>query len=212
MFKGLKSQPLAVITTLMLGLCIWSGYSVADEHNSQANQLHKLVDEIWAYELEVNPLMASSEGVSTYDHKLADISPTGLKLRNQRFSGYLVRLAAIDQSKLERDDLITLLMQKYRIQNYVDLYQLNDHFVPITSEYGFHSALAQLPNRVKIQTAQDSENYLQRLSLVSGQIKQHIAWMREGMKVRDCGVSSSPSTITGSPSGHSISLPASIRK
>jgi len=183
MFKGFKSQTRAAITSVIFGLCLWSGSSSADDHNMHTKQLHQLVDEIWRYELEVNPLLASSEGVEGYDHKLADISPAGLKKRNQRFSDYLARLEALNQTQLERDDLITLLMQKYRIQNYVDLYQLNDHFVPITSEYGFHSALAQLPNRVKIRNAQDTENYLQRLSLVSGQIEQNIAWMREGMKV-----------------------------
>ena len=183
MLKDFKSQTWAAVISVIFGLCLWSGFSSADDHNVHTKQLHQLVDEIWRYELEVNPLLASSAGVEGYDHKLADVSPAGLKKRNQRFSDYLARLDALDQTQLERDDLITLLMQKYRIQNYVDLYQLNDHFVPITSEYGFHSALAQLPNRVKIQNAQDTENYLQRLSLVSGQIEQNIAWMREGMKV-----------------------------
>lgn len=183
MFKGRKKQQRTFINSILLALCFSSLISVADEHSQQEKQLHQLVDEIWQYELEVSPLLASSEGVKTYDDKLADISPEGLALRHKRFSDYLSRLSAIDQTQLQRDDVITLLMQKYRIQNYVDLYELNDHFVPITSEYGFHSGLAQLPNRVRIQSAQDSENYLKRLSLVGPQIIQNIAWMREGMNV-----------------------------
>ena len=182
MFTELSRLNWFVGITLVIGSCI--GFSsFADVHKTHAQQLHQLVDEIWRYELETNPLLASSEGVQDYDHKLADISPAGLKLRNQRFSAYLAQLDAFDQTQLERDDLITLLMQQYRLQNYVDLYHLNDHFVPITSEYGFHSGLAQLPNRVKIQNSQDAENYLQRLALVGEQINRNIAWMREGMKV-----------------------------
>ena len=153
------------------------------DHKDATNQLHQLVDEIWQYELQVSPLLASSEGIKDYDDRLSDISANGLAMRNQKFSQYLERLNSIDQSTLGRDDVITLLMQKYRIQNYVDLYKFNDHFVPITSEYGFHSALAQLPNRVRLQSAEDSENYLKRLALVAGQITQNMAWMREGLKV-----------------------------
>ena len=150
---------------------------------TESEKLQALVDEIWQYELEANPMLASSEGVADYDDKLADISPQGLKNRNTRLTEYLEQLNGIDRSKLARDDEITLLMQKYRLQNYVDLYRFNDHFVPITSEYGFHSGLAQLPNRTRLQSAGDVENYLKRLALVGPQINQNILWMKEGMKV-----------------------------
>jgi uncharacterized protein (DUF885 family) len=169
-----------VTKILAVGVLIFSCSALA---NSPSKRLEILVDEIWQYELKVSPLLASSEGITTYDDKLADISAEGLSAKNKQFLAFLSQLDQIDRSTLSKDDEITLLMQKYRLQNYVDLYRYKDHFVPITSEYGFHSALAQLPNRVRLSGAKDVENYLSRLTQVGPQINQNIAWMKEALRV-----------------------------
>ncbi|MGB2426963.1 MAG: DUF885 domain-containing protein [Alteromonas sp.] len=151
--------------------------------NNASEKLTQLVDEIWQYELQSFPRLASRQGITDFDDRLTDISASALAERTAQFEAYLAALDAIDQAQLNQSEVTTLLMQRYRIQNYVDQYHFNQHFVPLTSEYGFHSSLAQIPSQTRLNTAQDVENYLKRLALVGPIIEQNIAWMKEGLKV-----------------------------
>ncbi|WP_434532958.1 DUF885 domain-containing protein [Alteromonas arenosi] len=148
-----------------------------------SERLTQLVDEIWQYELQSFPRLARRQGITDYDDRLTDISADALALRNKQFQTYLAALDNIDHAQLNQSEITTLLMQQYRIQNYVDQYRYKQHFVPITSEYGFHSSLAQIPGQARLNNAIDVENYLKRLALVGPTIEQNIAWMKEGLKV-----------------------------
>lgn len=143
----------------------------------------RLLDEIWQYELKVNPTMASSLGVKDYNHQLEDLSAQALKEQNQQFQQFLQRLEEVDKNSLNKGQQISLLMQQRRLQNYVDQYAFNAHYVPITSEYGFHSALASLPKIVHFQTKQDYVDYLARLKQLPSYMAQNIAWMKKGIEV-----------------------------
>ena len=88
-------------------------------YTANASQsLQTLVDDIWQYELASFPTLASRQGIKDFDDRLTDISPAGLADRAEQFQRYLDQLNAIDQSGLNQDQLTTLLMQQYRIQNY----------------------------------------------------------------------------------------------
>ncbi|WP_026375363.1 DUF885 domain-containing protein [Aestuariibacter salexigens] len=148
-----------------------------------SEKLTKLLDEIWQYELSISPRFATSMGVHDYDDQLADISPQALARQAEVFSTFMQRLNALDVEALTRDEQITLLMQKYRVQNDIDSYRFNAHYVPLTSEYGFHGSLGGLANSTRFKTAEDYQNYLARLSLFPRQFSQHIAYMKKGMEV-----------------------------
>ncbi len=107
-----------------------------------ANQkLDSLLDEIWQFELRINPTMATSRGVHQYDHLLSDVSAEGLKAQYQQAKAYLQQLDKLGGQDLNKQDQISLQMQHRRLQEMVDSYDYNAHYMPITSEYGFHSGL-----------------------------------------------------------------------
>ncbi|GAA0343010.1 DUF885 domain-containing protein [Bowmanella denitrificans] len=145
-------------------------------------KLDKLLDEIWQFELQSSPTMATSQGVHDYDHLLADLSAEGLKRDSDQAQAYIRQLDVLADAKLDKDDRINLLMQRRRLQEIVDSYAFHAHYMPITSEYGFHSALAFLPRSSKFDTFKDYQNYLARLSAIEAYFKQNIDWMREGLK------------------------------
>lgn len=147
-----------------------------------SDKLDKLLDEIWQFELRVSPTMATSQGVHDYDHLLADLSAEALKRENDQAQAYIKQLDALADSKLSKDGRINLLMQRRRLQDIVDGYQFHAHYMPITSEYGFHSALSFLPRSSKFATHQDYENYLARLAAINTYFQQNMHWMREGLK------------------------------
>lgn len=150
---------------------------------SEQQKLTQLMDDIWQYELSISPLYASSQGNHEHDDKLADISPTALAEQNDRFKSFLQKIDAIDKTQLARSEQINLLMQRYRVQNYIDEYHFKAHYVPLTSEYGFHSSMAGLPKSSRFSNLQDYQNYLSRLRQIPAYFAQQIAWMKKGMAV-----------------------------
>ena len=55
--------------------------------------------------------------------------------------------------------------------------------MPITSEYGFHSAIGGLPNTMPFKQEKDYQNYLARLAAFDTYFGQNIDWMRKGLAV-----------------------------
>lgn len=150
---------------------------------SQAqSQLHQLLDEVWQYELSQFPGLARSKGVKT-DVPFTDISPAALSTRNAKFKSFLSKLAQIDEQSLPSSDRISLLMQQYRLNNYVSQYEFKEYRVPITSEYGFHNSIANVPGSVNISDQASFDKYLNTLRAIPAQFAQQIAYMKEGMEV-----------------------------
>ncbi|MGS2719529.1 DUF885 domain-containing protein [Paraglaciecola aestuariivivens] len=147
-----------------------------------SDKLQAQLDTIWQYELSVKPIQATRQGVHTYDHKLADISPAALKAQDQQFREFMQKLAKLNQAELTRSEQVSLLIQQRRLQNYLDQYQFNAHYMPLTSESSFHSSLAFLPRTSRFKTEQDFQNYLSRLNQFPEYFAQQIAWMRKGIE------------------------------
>lgn len=142
----------------------------------------QLLEEIWQYQLKVNPISATSYGVHDYDAKLQDVSKEQLKKQNDQYLNFLEQLSQIDPKTLKRSEQITLQIQLRQIQNLVDQYQFNAHFVPLTAESGFYSNIAFLPSRHPFDSISDYQNYLKRLEAIPTLFEQHINWMKKGLE------------------------------
>ncbi|MDF2179294.1 DUF885 domain-containing protein [Aliiglaciecola sp. CAU 1673] len=147
------------------------------------DKLDALLSEIWQFELEIDPISATSLGVHQYDHLLPDVSAEGLEKQWKKAKSYLTQLDKIAGKELDSTSRINLLMQRYRLQDLVDQYEYKAHLMPITSEYGFHSSLAFLPRTSKFGDVKDYQNYLSRLEAFPNYFRQQMAWMREGLRL-----------------------------
>ncbi len=145
------------------------------------DELYVLLDDIWQYELSISPFLASSEGQDTSAGDLPDISPAALEAQHATWQKYYDTLDTVSADDLSKQAHIALLMQKYRIENYLSNYQFRSHLVPINSEYGFHGAMASLPNLSAFKTVTDYENYLHRLNGLPDYFAQQITYMKQGM-------------------------------
>jgi uncharacterized protein (DUF885 family) len=128
-------------------------------------------------------MQATRLGEHKYDQLLEDLSPQAFAAQDAQFRQYLSQLNKIEQLNLDRQQQISLLMQTRKLQNFVDQYAFNAHFMPLTSESGFHSALAFLPKYARFQNLEDYQNYLIRLEQFPRYFDQQIYWMKEGLKV-----------------------------
>jgi uncharacterized protein (DUF885 family) len=147
-----------------------------------STQMQPLLDEIWQYELSISPGLAKSRGQKP-KRALSDISLTALDAEALEFQRFLTALEKIDSTQLSDSENITLLMQKYRIQNYVDMHKFKEYRVPITSEYGFHSGLGRQASNTRVKNAEQLAGYMMLLSEIPGHFLQQIAYMQEGMQV-----------------------------
>lgn len=145
-------------------------------------KLQPLLDEIWQYNLSISPIFATSQGVHDFDNKLADMSPDALKKKDSQFQNFLKKLSFIDETELTRNEQISLLIQQRNLQNNIDEYRFNAHYMPLTSESSFHSSLAFLPRSSRFKTLEDYQNYLERLEQFPTYFEQQINWMRKGIQ------------------------------
>ncbi|WP_440056171.1 DUF885 domain-containing protein [Pseudoalteromonas sp. T1lg65] len=99
----------------------------------------------------------------------------------QRVS-FLERLDNLEKSQLSDENQINLAILRAQIQNKVDEYQFNSHYMPLTSEYGFHSELAFYISAHNFNKRDGYELYLARLAQTPRFFAQNIAWMRKGIE------------------------------
>lgn len=120
------------------------------------------------------------EGVNGY--LLPNLSPQFLDQEYKKRIQFLAELDAIDIGELNDENQINLNIIRAQVQNNVDEYVFNAHYMPLTSEYGFHSGLSYIVNSSQFKTQQDYQTYLTRLSQVPRYFKQNIYWMKKGLE------------------------------
>jgi uncharacterized protein (DUF885 family) len=72
-------------------------------------------------------------------------------------------------------------MQAYRLSNYIDNFRFKEYRVPITSEFGFHSSLGQIPSSTQIKNQQDLQRYFALLDAVPVNMQLNVQYMKEGL-------------------------------
>jgi uncharacterized protein (DUF885 family) len=149
---------------------------------SGSASLQPLLDEIWRYKLSTSPIIATRQGVHDFDDKLSDMSPQSLVKQDTQYRDFLKKLSYINKEQLNRSEQISLLVQQRQLQNNIDQYRFNAHYMPITSESGFHSNLAFLPRSSRFKTLIDYQNYLTRLKQFPIYFEQQTHWMRKGLQ------------------------------
>ena len=99
--------------------------------------------------------------------QLEDLSPAALLAKHQQHLKFIAQLDAIDRSSLSQQQDINWQILRGQLQELADSYSYNQHYMPLTSEYGFHVEVAGLSNQFAFKTLADYENYLGKLSQVS---------------------------------------------
>jgi uncharacterized protein (DUF885 family) len=190
MKKLVYSIAMTVSVALSLGSCGSTTQQAPEQlstaaeisRNQASTRLQPLLDEIWQYELSISPSMAKSRGQKP-KRALGDISLAALDAQAIEFQHFLTALDKINPTQLSDTENITLLMQKYRIQNYVDMHKFKEYRVPITSEYGFHSGLGRQASNTRVNSAEQLADYMMLLSEMPGHFSQQIAYMQEGIQI-----------------------------
>jgi len=141
-----------------------------------------LFDEQYESDLRNFPERATSFGDYRYNDQLGDYSLDAIAKRQEIDEGFLTRLQAIstadfsDQDQLSHDLLIRVLEQRLAD------FGLKEYEMPINTQAGIHTHLADLPLSVPLDSVKHYEDYIARLHQIPRVLGQVTEVLRAGMK------------------------------
>ncbi len=172
------------LVVLVLAICTFAQEKdkpVAPVAERRAAQ-NVLFDEQSESDLREFPERATDVGDYRYNDRLADHSLAAALRREKINEGFLTRLRAIstagfsDQDQLSHDLLMRGLEQR------IADFELKEYEMPINQISGVHTALADLPNAVPLDSVKHYQDYIARLHQIPQVLSQTIEVLRAGMK------------------------------
>ncbi|HEY3971501.1 MAG TPA: DUF885 domain-containing protein [Candidatus Sulfotelmatobacter sp.] len=173
----------AYLAVLLLIASAASGF--AQGHKPVADRIaaqNALFDEQYESDMRNFPERATAFGDYRYNDLLADYSLSAIARRHDLDEDFLKRLEAIstadfsDQDQLSHDLLIRVLSQR------IADYQLKEYEMPITTQSGLHTSLADLPLSMPLDSVKHYEDYIARLHQIPRALSQHMEVLRAGMQ------------------------------
>jgi len=141
-----------------------------------------LFDEQYETDLRNFPERATAFGDYRYNDRLAEYSLDAIAKRHATDQAFLQRLQAIstadfsDQDRLSHDLMIRVLEQRNAD------FGLKEYEMPINTQGGIHTNLADLPLSVPFDSVKHYEDYIARLHQIPRVLEQISEVLRAGMK------------------------------
>lgn len=141
-----------------------------------------LFEEQYESDLRNFPERATAFGDYRYNDQLNDYSLEGIRKRHETDEDFLKRLEEIptadfpEQDQLSHDLLVRVLQQR------ITDFDLKEYEMPITTQVGIHTNLADLPLAVPLDSVKHYEDYIARLHEIPRALAQMTEVLRAGMK------------------------------
>ncbi len=144
-------------------------------------QFTQVAENIVQNRQDASPYSNNPQGVDGY--LLPNLTAEYLAQEYKKNTQLLADLDTVNIDKLSDENRINFSILRAQVQNSVDEYVFNAHYMPLTSEYGFHSSLSFMVKSSQYKTLQDYKNYLARLAQVPRFFEQNIYWMKQGLAI-----------------------------
>ncbi len=146
------------------------------------DSLQQIYDDAWAFQMRESPLYATSVGVHDYDDRLPSVTIDDEQRRADFWREIRERLEAVPRDGLSDGESINLNIFERQVEDRISGFEFKEHLIPISSETGFHTGLAWLPEDMPFRTTQEYRNYLSRLRAFPSYFDQQMAMMRQGIR------------------------------
>lgn len=148
---------------------------------SESDDFHVLLEESWQWTLDENPVFASMLGDRRANDKWEDLSLAAIERRYKDQREILARLGAIDSSKLSDADRLNYELFQRGLQDELDANKYRNFLMPVNQRGGVQS-LESTAEGLALNTVQDYEDWIARMSSVDTVIDQTIALQEAGRK------------------------------
>jgi uncharacterized protein (DUF885 family) len=141
-----------------------------------------MFEEQYESDLQNSPLRATAYGDYRYNDQLGDFSLAAIDQRHKTDEAFLERIQAIstegfsDQDQLSHDLMLRVLQQRLAD------FDLKEYEMPITTQGGIHTNLADLPLSVPFDSVKHYEDYISRLHQIPRALTQSEEVLRAGVK------------------------------
>jgi len=139
----------------------------------------QLAEQIVDYRKSIDTYSAQ-KGID--NHFLPDLSPKFLLQKNVKFTQLLAKLNGLNPELMSADNKINLAIIKAQVNNTLDEYRFKAHYMPLTSEFGFHSSMSFLTSSSDFSNKQGYDLYLKRLGDIPRYFSENIFWMEKGIE------------------------------
>jgi uncharacterized protein (DUF885 family) len=141
-----------------------------------------MFEEQYQSDLRNSPLRATAFGDYRYNDQLGEFSVTAISRRHATDQEFLARIQAVptegfsDQDQLSHDLMVRVLQQR------IADFDLKEFEMPMTQQYGIHTALADLPLSMPFDSVKHYEDYVSRLHQIPRVFTQAEEVLRDGMQ------------------------------
>jgi uncharacterized protein (DUF885 family) len=160
-------------------------YAYAAQDASVAERVAKqnaLFEEFYETGLKNAPERATSIGDYRYNALLADVSLAAVARQHAESDAFLARLRAIPTTGMGDADLLSHELLERQLTRADVFFELKNYEMPINQQNGVHTALADLPLSVPLDSVKHYEDYIARLHQIPRVLAQTTEVLRAGMK------------------------------
>lgn len=172
---------LAILVSLS-ALTISAPAIAQDNDNSKSSELHQIIDDFWAYNLEQYPEFASSLGINDPVGRVSDNSLEAEDKRVKKAKAWLMQLDKIDQSSLSEDDKTNFGILHRSLAEQVEASTYGQRTINFTNRGGWHQNFASMQNNLPFRNAQDFQTYINRLKKYGSVHTQSITVANQALK------------------------------
>jgi uncharacterized protein (DUF885 family) len=168
-------------------LLLSSAVAIAQVNTPLAERLaaqNALFDESWQTTLKLSPLLATNVGDYRYNDQLGDDSLGAIEKRHELDQAWLARIQAISPDGFAEQDRLSHDLFVRNLQQRLADYDLKEYEMPINSQGGIHTTLADLPLSVPFDSVKHYEDYIARLHEIPTAFTQTEGVLRAGVADR----------------------------
>ncbi len=160
-----------------------SGGSPGPASDDPSRELHALFAAEWDYDLEHDPVHASSLGDRRWNNRWPDVSLDAIARDHQHRVWVLEKLHRIERAGLSAADQLNYDLFGEIYQTDVEGDQFHWYLIPLNQREGIQTT-DSLAQELRFETAKDYEDWLGRLRAFPRYVDQTMALMQEGIRER----------------------------
>ena len=145
---------------------------------AHAEELDRLFDDYWNYELEQNPFMATSSGDYRFNDAVPDASAAARRARLQQLADFSERLGAAD---VGAGDALSAGILRFILKHDLALGAFEPWRIPFLSDAGFQMEIGYVVSSTRFESAADYRDYIARLGGLPEYFQQNLANMQAGL-------------------------------
>ncbi len=140
-----------------------------------------LLDEVWEWQLEADPMLASRLGDRRYNRAWRDDSLDAIEARHLSTREFLRRLLRISSASLSESNRLNYELFRRELTGAVERQQFGRHLLPFSHRGGIQN-LESRADLLRFETADDYRDWLVRMAAVDTRVDQAITLAEAGME------------------------------